>query len=66
MINYKSLLAGVCLAFTLAGTAVVSAQTQQQQAQNFDRYGLFFFFQENPEMLIYSGQVGANDLLNLK
>lgn len=37
MINYKSLLAGVCLAFTLAGTAVVSAQTQQQQAQNFDR-----------------------------
>lgn len=32
----------------------------------FDKYGPFFFIYEQPQMLIYSGQVGANDLLNLK
>ena len=66
MINYKSLLASACLAFSLNGTAVVSAQTPQQQEANFERYGPFFFFPDKPELLIYTGQVGANDLLNLK
>jgi len=46
-------------------TSGVNAQTQQQE-RNFDRYGSFYFFPDKPEMLIYSGQVGANDLLNLK
>lgn len=64
MLNYKSLFASACLAFFLAGTAMVSAQAQQ--TAEFLRYGPFFFFPEKPEMLIYTGQVGANDLLNLK
>lgn len=67
MMNYKSLILSACLALTFAATSGVNAQTQQQQqTPKFDRYGPFFFFPEKPEMLIYTGQVGANDLLNLK
>ncbi|WP_192814154.1 hypothetical protein [Nitratireductor pacificus] len=53
--------AGLLLLALLAGSIGAWANTER-----VDQYGPFFFIHDQPDMLIYSGQVGANDLLNLK
>ena len=62
------------LALSCAALSVGVAQAQAQQAQapasakqeEPERYGPFFFLRSEPDLLIYVGAVGANDMLNLK
>ena len=62
------------LALSCAALSAGVAQAQAQQAQapasatqeEPERYGPFFFLRSEPDLLIYVGAVGANDMLNLK
>ena len=62
------------MALSCAALSVGVAQAQAQQAQapasakqeEPERYGPFFFLRSEPDLLIYVGAVGANDMLNLK
>lgn len=66
---WSSALALSCAALS---AGVAQAQTQQAQApasakqEEPERYGPFFFLRSEPDLLIYVGAVGANDMLNLK
>ena len=65
----KKSLVSLGLAFALSLGA--AAQAQQAPAapatpSNVERFGPFFYLPSQPSMLIYTGGVGANDLLNLK
>ena len=65
---WSSALALSCAALS---AGVAQAQTQQAQApasakqEEPERYGPFFFLRSEPDLLIYVGAVGANDMLNL-
>ncbi|WP_252542122.1 hypothetical protein [Streptomyces sp. RO-S4] len=56
------------LALSMTGLSVAVAQTQApaQQQEEPERYGPFFFLPSQPNLLVYVGAVGANDVLNLK
>ncbi|WP_241068503.1 hypothetical protein [Achromobacter insuavis] len=56
------------LALSMTGLSVAVAQTQApaQQQEEPERYGPFFFLPSQPNLLVYVGAVGANDMLNLK
>ncbi|MBQ2646488.1 MAG: hypothetical protein IJF82_03850 [Achromobacter sp.] len=56
------------LALSMAGVSAAVAQTQAPAAQQEEpeRYGPFFFLPSQPNLLVYVGAVGANDMLNLK
>ncbi|OZI39970.1 hypothetical protein CEK29_17665 [Bordetella genomosp. 5] len=65
----KQSLVSLGLAWSLALGA--AAQAQQAPAapaapSNVERFGPFFYLPSQPTMLLYTGGVGANDLLNLK
>ncbi len=57
---------------TAAGFFFVSLWTgsnfvhAQEQQENVEQYGPFYFLPSQPNLLIYSGEFGANDALNLK
>lgn len=62
----------LALSCAALSAGVAQAQTQQAQApasakqEEPERYGPFFFLRSEPDLLIYVGAVGANDMLNLK
>ena len=62
----------MALSCAALSAGVAQAQTQQAQApasakqEEPERYGPFFFLRSEPDLLIYVGAVGANDMLNLK
>lgn len=67
MLKRKLTALGLCLAMSVAGMSVVMAQTQASAPQEeAERYGPFFFLPSQPNLLVYVGAVGANDMLNLK
>lgn len=67
MLKRKLTALGLCLAMSVAGMSVVMAQTQAPAPQEApERYGPFFFLPSQPNLLVYVGAVGANDMLNLK
>lgn len=59
---------GMSMAMSLAGLSAATAQTPAAapQQEEPERYGPFFFLPSQPNLLIYVGAVGANDMLNLK
>ncbi|MFJ1301933.1 hypothetical protein ACILG0_18360 [Pseudomonadota bacterium AL_CKDN230030165-1A_HGKHYDSX7] len=61
----------VSLGLALSLSLGAAAQAQQApaapaQPSNVERFGPFFYLPSQPSMLLYTGGVGANDLLNLK
>lgn len=59
---------GLSVAMSLAALSPATAQTPAgaPQQEEPERYGPFFFLPSQPNLLIYVGAVGANDMLNLK
>ena len=49
-----------------AGPGAAGASAGVRQAGRAERYGPFFFLRSEPDLLIYVGAVGANDMLNFK
>lgn len=59
---------GLSVAMSLAALSPATAQTPAgaPRQEEPERYGPFFFLPSQPNLLIYVGAVGANDMLNLK
>ncbi len=59
---------GLSVAMSLAALSPATAQTPagSPRQEEPERYGPFFFLPSQPNLLIYVGAVGANDMLNLK
>jgi hypothetical protein len=68
MLKRKLTMLAAGLALSMAGVSAAVAQTQAPAAQQEEpeRYGPFFFLPSQPNLLVYVGAVGANDMLNLK
>ncbi len=68
MLKRKLTMLAASLALSMTGLSVAVAQTQApaQQQEEPERYGPFFFLPSQPNLLVYVGAVGANDMLNLK
>ena len=68
MLKRKLTMLAAYLALSMTGLSVAVAQTQApaQQQEEPERYGPFFFLPSQPNLLVYVGAVGANDMLNLK
>lgn len=68
MLKRKLTMLAASLALSMTGLSVAVAQTPApaQQQEEPERYGPFFFLPSQPNLLVYVGAVGANDMLNLK
>lgn len=68
MLKRKLTTLAMCLALTLTGLSMAPAQAQAPapQKEEPERYGPFFYLPSEPNLLIYVGAVGANDLLHMK